>query len=110
MTTKGLGIGTWAPLAIAAGTLLVVPATAATLHRSIHDMSFGVSPITVHAGDTIEWTNNDFVAHTVTARDGAFDITIPPGKTGRTILAKPGKVAFFCRFHPTMTGTIDVAP
>lgn len=103
-------LGDWAPLIMAVGAACVAPATAATLQRSIHDMSFGVSPITVHAGDAIEWTNNDFVAHTVTARDGSFDVTIPPGKTGRTIVAKSGKVAFFCRFHPTMTGTIDVAP
>lgn len=108
--TNGLCIGAWAGLAIAIAAVIALPAKAATLHRSIHDMSFGASPISVHTGDVIEWTNNDFVAHTVTARDGAFDVTIPPGKTGRTILAKSGKVAFFCRFHPTMTGTIDVAP
>ena len=108
--TDGFGIGAWASLAIAIGTFLATPAMAATLHRSIHDMSFGASPVTVHAGDVIEWTNNDFVAHTVTARDGAFDVTIQPGKTERTTLAKSGKVTFFCRFHPTMTGTIDVAP
>lgn len=108
--TKRLGTGIWAPLAIAAGALLVAPATAATLHRSIHDMSFGASPIAAHTGDEIEWTNNDFVAHSVTARDGGFDVTIGPGKTGRITLTKPGKVAFFCRFHPTMTGVVDVAP
>jgi plastocyanin len=30
--------------------------------------------------------------------------------TGRTVLKKPGKTMFFCRFHPTMTGMIDVTP
>lgn len=103
-------LGLWVPLAIAAGAVFVAPAMAATLQRSIHDMSFGASPITAHVGDSIEWTNNDFVAHSVTARDGSFDVTIFPGKTGRTVLTKAGKIAFFCRFHPTMTGVVEVEP
>jgi plastocyanin len=29
---------------------------------------------------------------------------------GRVTLARPGDVDYFCRFHPNMTGQIEVAP
>ncbi len=100
----------WAALVLEASTMITAPALAATLQRSIHDMSLGAPEAVVHVGDVIEWTNDDFVVHTVTARDGSFDVMILPGKTGRTVLSNAGKVAFYCRFHPTMTGTIEVMP
>ncbi|MEO9188914.1 MAG: cupredoxin domain-containing protein [Acetobacteraceae bacterium] len=86
------------------------PVAAETLHASMANVAYVDVPATARVGDVIEWTNNDFVAHTVTARDGSFDVTIAPGKTGSTALRKPGKTPFFCRFHPTMTGVIDVTP
>lgn len=85
------------------------PAGAETLHIAISDMAFGNSPVAAHVGDVIEWSNRDFVAHTATARDGSFDVVIPPGETGRTALRHAGQTPFYCRYHPTMTGVIDVA-
>jgi plastocyanin len=85
-------------------------AGAETLHVIIKNMTFRDVPATAHVGDVVEWSNEDFVAHTATARDHAFDAVIPPGKTGSTTLRTSGKLRFFCRFHPTMTGEIDVAP
>ena len=85
----------------------------------IKNMVFSDVPATAHVGDVIEWSNEDFVAHTATAGNHGFDAVIAPGKTGRTVLQHPGKVPFFCRFHPTMAGCrfhptmageIDVAP
>ncbi|HST75919.1 MAG TPA: cupredoxin domain-containing protein [Acetobacteraceae bacterium] len=84
-------------------------ADAETLHVTIKNMAFSGVPKAAHVGDVVEWSNEDFVAHTATARDHAFDAVIAPGKTGRTVLRTPGEVRFFCRFHPTMTGEIDVA-
>jgi len=84
-------------------------ARAETLHVTIKNMAFNGVPATAHVGDVVEWSNEDFVAHTATARDHAFDTVIAPGKTGSTVLRTPGKIRFFCRFHPTMTGEIDVA-
>jgi plastocyanin len=63
----------------------------------------------IHIGDVIEWSNRDYVAHTVTARDDVFDVAIPSGKKGRHNETR-GRAAFFCRYHPTMTGEVSVAP
>ena len=86
------------------------PASAKAIQVVIDDLAFGKVPTEARVGDAIAWSNQDFVAHTVTARDGSFDVTLAPGKSGRTVLKHAGEIAFYCRFHPTMTGEITVAP
>ena len=61
-------------------------------------------------GDVIVWQNNDILRHTATARDGSFDVDLPPGTSSRLTLATAGSFAFFCKFHPGMTGTLVVVP
>ena len=68
---------------------------------------YGPMPAGVHAGDSIEWVNRDIFEHSVTARDGRFDIDLKPGASMRTT-AVAGTTAFFCKFHPGMTGTLVV--
>lgn len=87
------------------------PASAAAAKREIiiAKMQFGAVP-TLHAGDVITWRNDDIFHHTATARDKSFDIDLPP-KSERSITVKQvGKVDFYCRFHPMMTGTLDIKP
>jgi plastocyanin len=53
---------------------------AATQTVVIKGMKYQPAEITVHVGDTVEWKNQDIVAHTVTARDKSFDSgKIAPG-------------------------------
>ena len=47
-------------------------ARAETIQVKIEKLAFMPSQVTAHVGDTIEWVNADFVAHTATARDGSF--------------------------------------
>jgi len=61
-------------------------------------------------GDTIEWVNKDVLAHTATARNGDFDVTIPPKQTVTLVLKKGGAVDYYCRFHPNMKATLNVVP
>ena len=75
---------------------------------SIGDLTFAPAELTVHVGDTVEWDNADFVDHTATAKDGDWDVAIAAGKTGRVELNRTGTIAYYCRFHPNMTGTIKV--
>jgi plastocyanin len=53
-----------------------------------------ISPAEASAkgGDTIEWINKDIVAHTATARNGDWDVTMPPKKTGTPVLKKAGMI------------------
>lgn len=81
-------------------------APAARVHVIVIDkMAYGPMPTGVHAGDTIEWVNHDILEHSATARDGSFDVDLKPGATARST-ATAGSVAFFCKFHPTMTATL----
>jgi plastocyanin len=88
----------------------LLPASAKTLHVTIDKVAFGDVPAHAQVGDTVEWSNRDFVAHTATARDGSFDVDLMPAKTGLAVLKHSGKIVFYCRYHPTMAGEIIVAP
>ena len=93
--------------------LLARPQAAAAAPR-VHvvrmaKMVFGPAPTGVRVGDTIEWINADLFQHTATARNGAFDVDLKPGAKARTVLKTPGLVAYYCRYHPGMTGRLVVA-
>ena len=106
-----------ASLALAGGPLPVSAATKAAQHATapahvvhvivIDKMQYGPMPTDVHAGDIIEWVNHDIFEHSATARDGRFDVDLKPGATIR-MTAVAGTTAFFCKFHPGMTGTLMV--
>jgi plastocyanin len=59
-------------------------------------------------GDTVEWSNGDFVDHTATDKGGAWDVAIPADKSAQLKLTSPGTFAYYCKVHPGMTGTIHV--
>ena len=65
--------------------------------------------VTVAAGTTVTWTNQDKAPHTSTARDESFDTgTLKKGDSGEVVLDAPGTYEYFCRFHQFMNGTIEV--
>lgn len=91
--------------------LLVVAAGAAradVIQVRMEKLSFVPASVSARIGDTVEWVNSDFVAHTATARNGAFDIVIPVNATKSVVLKAAGTVDYYCKFHPNMTGTITV--
>lgn len=75
---------------------------------AIVDSDFAPATMAIHAGDALAWRNKDIVDHTITARNGAFDVRAPVGSSGRLPLDEPGTYRFYCRFHPNMAGTIIV--
>lgn len=87
---------------------LVAPAGAATIEVTIAKMAFAPAETIAQVGDTIQWVNKDFVAHTATARDKSFDVIIPAHGTGTLTVTAPGTLDYFCRFHPMMTGKLRV--
>jgi plastocyanin len=84
------------------------PVAAGTIHVDTKGIAFSPVKIAAKVGDTIEWTNKDFVVHSATARDGSFNVDLPANKAGRTVLKKAGKIEYYCRYHPNMKAEIDV--
>lgn len=74
----------------------------------IVDLAFMPSTVTVHAGDTVEWVNQDLVDHTATAKNNDWDVVVIVGSTARFQAVQAGTTDYFCRFHPNMTGKIVV--
>ena len=80
-------------------------------HRiEMKSVTFAPARTEVRVGDTLEWENNDFVAHTATSQEGGFDVNVLPGKKGSAVAKRPGTFSYICRYHPNMTGQIVVAP
>lgn len=102
----------------AAGVTLVVagvaggnrPAAADNAAVSINNFAFTPSPVTVTAGSTITWTDNQSgVPHTVSADDGSFDSgRLSTGQTFSMTFNTAGTIAYHCNIHPFMHGTITV--
>jgi plastocyanin len=71
--------------------------------------TFAPADVQLTVGDTITFVNDDQIAHTATADDGAFDSgTMEPGATFDFTAEKAGTISYVCEFHPGMTGTITV--
>jgi plastocyanin len=87
-----------------------VSAHAATIQVTMENLVISPAEVSAEVGDTIEWINKDIFAHTATARNGDWDVTIPPKKTVTLVLNKAGTVEYYCRFHPNMKAALNVAP
>jgi plastocyanin len=87
-----------------------VPADAATIQITMENLVISPAEASAKVGDTIEWINKDIFAHTATARNGDWDVAMPPKKTVTSVVRKAGRVEYYCRFHPNMKATLVVAP
>jgi plastocyanin len=87
-----------------------VSAQAATIEITMENMAIAPAETSAKVGDTIEWVNKDILAHTATARNGDWDVTMPPKKTVTLVLKKAGTIEYYCRYHPNMKATLTVAP
>ena len=97
---------------------------AKTVEVAMKGNKFVNETVTIHKGDTVKWTNQDMVGHTVTADAGqteSFDSNpncpaplpaapacIAPGGTYSFTFTKVGTTKYHCRVHSGMTGTIVV--
>ncbi|AHY49203.1 cupredoxin domain-containing protein [Bradyrhizobium japonicum] len=89
---------------------IVVPARAATIQITMENLVVSPAETSAKVGDTIEWINKDVFAHTATAKNGDFDVMLPPKKSATSVLKKAGTVDYYCRYHPNMKATLKVAP
>ena len=96
----------------AAGEAPCAPSTeAGTVTATMANIAFNPASITASVGDTVTWTNNDSAPHTATVKSDptCTTETLANGATGSIVFNVAGSYEFFCKIHPTMTGTIEVS-
>jgi plastocyanin len=75
----------------------------------IDNFTFNPRQLTVKAGATVSWTNEDDIPHTVAAVNREFKSkAMDTGDAYSFTFTTPGTFAYFCSLHPHMTGTIVV--
>lgn len=83
-----------------------------THHVAIHQMQFVPATLEVAVGDTVVWTNEDVLPHTVTSgvpSAATFDSkSIEAKAEWKYEVTAAGEIAYGCTFHPTMHGTLMV--
>ena len=77
---------------------------------SADDLEFNPTDLSAAAGDTIEFTNDDDVKHSFTLEEVDIDEDADAGESVSVSLgdAEPGSYEFICKYHPDMTGTLEV--
>lgn len=83
---------------------------AASIQVDISDFAFNPDPVTIKAGESVTWTNQDSAPHTATAqdRDVLQSGTLNQGESFTQTFDTPGTYEYFCEFHPDMKGVIIV--
>lgn len=70
---------------------------------------YSVNVLEVKVGDTVTWTNDDAMMHTVTSADGGFDSgLLAAGDTWSHTFTEPGEYEYLCTPHPWMRATVVV--
>jgi plastocyanin len=72
---------------------------------------FDPTPVTVTAGQSVEWDFNDSTGtpHTVTADDGSFDSCSQTSGKFVVTFSKAGDVKYHCTLHAQMLGDVKVS-
>jgi len=104
-----------AALALGARSKSILPTIsgempASTAAIKIDNFSFGPATITIPAGTTVTWTNNDDVPHVVTSDDNKLfkSKALDTDDHFSFTFTKPGTYNYYCAIHPKMTAKIVV--
>jgi plastocyanin len=105
------GMTTMAAPAASTGSQQAAPSASAVpgdVEIQISKFSFG-GPVTIKAGQTVSWLNNDAVTHTVEAPDGSWDLgEVAPGQRVARTFDAPGTFDYYCDFHEYMRSQVVV--
>jgi plastocyanin len=66
---------------------------------TIKDFQYNPADLAVKVGEKITVTNSDSAPHTVTARDGSFNVDVPPNGSATFTVPKPGSHPYYCTYH-----------
>jgi plastocyanin len=90
----------------AAGTAAASPATV-----QIDNFAFTPATLTVTAGTTVIWKNDDDSPHRIGDKNGTFkSAALDTDDTFSHTFAAPGEYPYICTIHPYMAGKIIVKP
>ncbi|HLD33682.1 MAG TPA: cupredoxin family copper-binding protein [Candidatus Nanoarchaeia archaeon] len=90
---------------------IVEPTTSSGQEQIVRIKGFKFVPaeITVKAGDTVTWINDDTAPHTATADSDEFDTDrLEEGEQASVTFDNTGDFAYFCNIHRGMRGTVTV--
>jgi len=78
---------------------------------AMKNIEFKPAQLTVKAGDTVTWVNQEGVDHNVVATEGATFKSDTFGQDGTFEFKteKAGTISYVCTLHPGMDGTLTVA-
>ncbi len=97
---------------IDAALTTTTPEPAAENRVAMVNFTFQPGAITVPAGTTVTWVNNDETDHTATGDDEGgtpFDTgAVEAGADGTVTFDEPGTFDYHCEYHSYMTGTVTV--
>lgn len=89
--------------------IVVQPPSIDPANVSITNFAFTPSTVTIKVGDTVMWTNNDTVPHTISEDNGAWDSgNIDKDATFKHTFTTAGAYTYHCKIHPYMQGKIIV--
>jgi len=101
-----------AVLAIGMASLNPPTADAATPDPArivVKDFMFKPASVSIKAGTTVIWTNEDDEPHTVRIESRLFASgALDTNESFSFRFDKPGTYVFYCSIHPRMTGTVVV--
>ena len=95
-------------LLLALASVLPGTARAAQLEVKIDNFTFGPQKLTVKAGDTVTWINEDDIPHTVVSTGRFRSKALDTDGTYSFTFTTPGTYQYFCGLHSHMQGTIVV--
>lgn len=87
------------------------PAAASSYSVQITNYAYSPASINVNEGDTITWTNQDTVPHTVTTSSGPQTLSSPDLSKGQSwsfTFTQPGTYSYYCAVHPYMRAQVIV--
>ncbi len=78
-----------------------------TVH--IEGMKFVPERLEVAPGDTVVWTNKDFLPHTVTSKKAGIESgELAQDQSWKLVARRKGEIDYICRLHPVMKGVLLV--
>jgi plastocyanin len=82
-------------------------APAAVVH--MHDFSFDPETVTIQAGQSVQWINDDAVFHSATASDKSWNSgELDQGRSYSRTFDTPGTYEYYCDDHSYMQATVVV--